>query len=468
MESLDKALLAISHGCPSGTVIRDPDVLSAYSIDESETTPIEPAAVVRVNNTAQVAHVMKSAHAYDVPVTPRGGGTGRVGGAVPVSGGIVMSFEQMNTIKGIEADDLIAIVEPGVVTGVLHDEVAAQNLFYPPDPNSLKTCEIGGNLATNAGGPRSLKYGVTKEYVLGMEAVLADGTVLNIGKQTVKGVTGYDLTSLVVGSEGTLAIVTEATLKLIPSPERVATLLVFLESPQKVSLSLRGLTSLGIVPRCVELLDSKALSAVKAEAGVTIPEGAGAMLLVEIDGDASAIDRELERCGNALVNAGALEVLVAQKAGERDRLWSARRELSRTLRKQSNNKLSEDIVVPRTRIADLLSRCDELSDEHEIAMPTYGHAGDGNLHVNFLWDTDDERPKVDKAIKQLFEAVLQMNGTLSGEHGIGVLKAPYLPMEQSPALIALQQRIKNVFDPRGVLNPGKIFPADAKRFHGAC
>ena len=468
MSAIDKALIDIERRCSSGAIVRDPDVLQGYANDESETPPCTPAAVVRVGTTDQVAAVMKSAHAHGVAVTPRAGGTGRVGGAVPVAGGIVMAFEKMNRIKGIDRDNLTATTEPGAITGELHAAARDQGLMYGPDPNSLDTCAIGGNIATNAGGPRAFKYGVTRQHVLSLQVVLADGTVLQLGAQTLKGVTGYDLTSLVVGSEGTLAIVTEATLRLLPAPQGIATLLVFLQSAHDVTTQLLELTAIGIVPSCIELLDTQALNAVKDEAGVAVPDDAQAMLLIEICGDDLTLDADLELCGNALSDAGALEIFVAQKSGERERLWSARRELSRTLRKKAANKLAEDVVVPRTRIADLLARCDEISDEHELRMPTYGHAGDGNLHVNFLWDDPSQRPHVDAAIEELFKSVLSMRGTLSGEHGIGILKAPYLPMEQSPELIALQQKIKDTFDPTHILNPGKIFPGDARKFHGPC
>ncbi len=468
MSSLDSALLAIERACGSGSVIRDEPLLEGYGGDESETTPCVPEAVVRASNTQQVSEVMRAAFEHGVPVTPRGGGTGRVGGAVPVPGGIVLTFDRMGAIKHIDRNELTTRVQPGVITGNLKRAVEDEHLYYPPDPNSRDSCAIGGNLATNAGGPRAFKYGVTREYVLGMEVVLADGTVLELGHETKKGVTGYDLTALMVGSEGTLGIVTEATLRLIPKPEATVTLLACFPSLDNVAPAVRALLSQGHVPSCIELLDAEAIRIVRPEAGLTIPDETKAILLLELDGDADRLDGDLEVCGNALTDVGAIEVLVAQNSGERERLWASRRELSYSLRRQAKNKLSEDVVVPRTKMADLLQTCTELSEENRLIIPTYGHAGDGNLHVNFLWDDPDQKRIVDKAVRRLFERVIELKGTLSGEHGIGVLKAPYLPMEQSPALIDLQQRIKSVFDPKHILNPGKIFPTDAKRFHGAC
>ncbi|NOY90462.1 MAG: FAD-binding protein [Deltaproteobacteria bacterium] len=465
MSALSRALLEID-AVRSGAVITDRDVLEGYASDESEVTPRVPDALVRARTTAEVAATLRAASAHGVFVTPRASGTGRVGGAVAVQGGIVLSLEGMHEIRGIERVDLLAVVEPGVVTGQLHEAVEARGLFYPPDPNSLATCTLGGNIAAGAGGPRAFKYGVTRDHVLGLELVTGDGTILKLGKRTPKGVTGYDLTALMVGSEGTLGVVTEATLRLRSKPPEVATLLVFLADLEQIQAAIALAISSNITPRCVEMVDAIALELMRRDAGVALPEGARAMLLIELDGQGAALERDVERLGGALDDAGALEVLVAQKAGERERLWAARRELSRTLRKSANFKLSEDVVVPRSRMAELLQLCGRLAEERGIQMPTYGHAGDGNLHVNLLWDDESQRPQVDSAIRALFEAVVEMGGTLSGEHGIGALKAPYLELEQSAELIATQRRVKQVFDPKGILNPGKIFPA--RRGHGAC
>jgi len=468
MASLDSALIAIERACGSGSVVRDPSLLEGYAQDESEAEPCMPEAVVRASSTADVSAVMKAAYAHEVPVTPRGGGTGRVGGAVPVPGGIVLAFEKMNAIKGIDKSELTTTAQPGVITGELKRVTEEEQLFYPPDPNSRDSCAVGGNIAANAGGPRAFKYGVTREYVMGMDVVLADGTILKLGRQTKKGVTGYDLTALMVGSEGTLGIVTETTLRLIPKPEATVTALACFSSLDEVAPVVSALLAQGQLPACIELLDEEAIRIVRPEAGLTIPNETKAMLLIELDGEEAKLETELERTGNILFDLDALEVLVAQHSGERERLWASRRELSHSLKRQAKNKLSEDVVVPRTKMADLLGYCAQLADQHQLVIPTYGHAGDGNLHVNFLWNDPDEKARVDKAIEALFQRVIDLRGTLSGEHGIGVLKAPYLPMEQSPELIALQQKIKDVFDPKHILNPGKIFPADAKRFHGAC
>lgn len=468
MSGLDQALIAIDRGLGSGSVITDADVLRAFSIDESETTPRMPDAAVRVRSSADVACVMRAASAHAVPVTPRGGGTGRTGGSVPVAGGIVLSFDRMAGVKDIERDNLIVVVEPGLITGKLHEAVEAEGLFYAPDPNSLTGCVLGGNVAENAGGPRTLRYGPTRDWVLGLEMVTAEGQILRLGKRTPKGVTGYDLTSLVVGSEGTLGVVTEVTLKLVPKPEAVATLLALLPDLPSAGRAITTILRGGLLPRCLELLDEQTLAVVRPDAALPLDARARALLLLELDGDAGALDAQTERAGNALLEAGAFDVLVARHGGERDRLWSARRELTRSLRKLAKFKLSEDVVVPRNRIPDLIDACARISEANGIVMPSYGHAGDGNIHVNFLWNDASERPRVDRAIEALFRETIALGGTLSGEHGIGVLKAPFLPLEQSPELIALQERVKAVFDPKGILNPGKIFPSHVRRFHGAC
>lgn len=465
MHDVELALARMARSLPSDAIVTDRDVREAYAIDESEAPPCVPEAVIRAASTREVAAVLEAAQAHRVPVTPRAGGTGRVGGAVPCAGGVVLVMEKLAAVRHLDREEMIAVVEPGVVTGALHTLVEAEGLFYPPDPNSLASCCLGGNVACNAGGPRAFKYGVTRDYVRGLEAVLADGRALSLGRRTKKGVTGYDLTGLVVGSEGTLAVVTEITLGLVPLPQSVATLLVMLPDESAVGAAVTRVLREQVVPRCVELLDRVALGLVERAAGLDVPAGVKALLLIEIDGDEVTVARDVERLGNALLDEGAAEVLVAQKAGERDRLWAARRELSRTLRASARFKLSEDVVVPRTRIAELLATARALSERHGIVMPTYGHAGDGNLHVNFLWDSEDQRPAVDRAIEALFVETIRLGGTLSGEHGIGLLKAPYLHLEQSDALVDAQVAIKRTLDPVGILNPGKIFGA---RTHTAC
>lgn len=463
---LARALIEIDQGLTSDQVLTDRDVCSAYARDESEVEPRTPDAVVRVRSSEDVACVMRACSRHNVFVTPRAGGTGRTGGAVPVQGGIVMAFEAMNQIDEIHREDMVTVVGPGVVLGALHSAVEAEGLFYGPDPNSLASCALGGNLAENAGGPRAFKYGVTRDWTLGLEVVTADGTQLSLGKRTVKGVTGYDLAALMVGSEGTLALITRATLKLLPKPEAVVTLFALLPDVQAAGAAVTSLLARGLIPRCLELMDGHTLALVRPRVALTIPSAAQAALLVELDGSLSECENGLERAGNVMLEAGALDVLVARHGGEREKLWAARRELSRALRASAPYKLAEDVVVPRSQIPALLSFVAETSRAHNIAMPTYGHAGDGNLHVNFLWHDRSEEPSVKAAIEATFRKVVALRGTLTGEHGVGVLKAPYLALEQSPQLIDWQQRVKATFDPKGILNPGKIFPG--AQGHGSC
>lgn len=453
---VDKALLLIDKAVGESKVLTSPEACGPYARDESEVEGHVPGAVVLASNARDVAAVLACAREAGVPVTPRSGGTGRTGGAVPVRGGIVLSTLPMGAIKEIDLVDRVAVVEPGVILSTLHHEVESLGMFYPPDPNSMDSCALGGNIAENAGGPRAFKYGVTRDYVLGVEAATMDGRLLRAGRRTVKGVVGYDMTALLVGSEGTLAVVTEATLRLIRKPERVFTALALFANVRAAGRAVADLVGLGVVPRCLELMDGGALQAIRMQ-GVGIDAAAHAMLLIEVDGDERVCEADLEKVGEACVTSGALEVLVAQDASQRDRLWAARRELSPAVRKLSRNKLAEDVVVPSARIPLLLEKVERVSIELGVRMVTYGHAGDGNIHVNFLWDEDEELPRVKAALERMFREVLALRGTLSGEHGVGVLKAPYLGMELAEEMISLQRRLKSVFDDAGLLNPGKVF-----------
>lgn len=445
-------------------VITSPDGCASYAGDESDQEPVVPDAVVLAANATDIERALAAASEAEVPIVPRAAGSGKSGGCVPVSGGIVLVTLGMNAIKEIDRDELVAVVEPGVILADFHAAVEAEGLFYPPDPNSLAICALGGNLAENAGGPRAFKYGVTREYVLGVEAVLMSGTRIRAGRRTVKGVTGYDITSLLVGSEGTLGVFTEATLQLIPKPAGVATLLGLFETVTDAGRAVSAIIAAGLVPRCLELMDAGALSAVRTR-GVSVDDRAGAMLLIEVDGDVATTEAAMERIGEACVAARAIDVLAAQDASQQARLWAARRALSPATRAMARYKISEDVVVPRMRLPDLLAEIDRISEATNIRMLSYGHAGDGNLHVNFLWDDPDAWERVERGLERLFRAVVSMRGTLTGEHGVGTSKAEYLPLEQSSELIQLQRDIKRVFDPKNLLNPNKIFP---RRGHGVC
>lgn len=454
---IQRALILLERVLP-GRVLTDPASCEPYASDASEARGQIPFAVVRAETTEQIALALEAAHIAEVPVTPRAGGTGRAGGAVPVGGGIVLSTLGANKVKDIDRAEQVAVVEPGLLLCDLHSAVEAEGLFYPPDPNSLTACALAGNVACNAGGPRAFKYGVTGQYVLGIDTVLMGGDRCFVGRRTLKGVTGYDVTSLLVGSEGTLAVFGDITLRLIPKPDSVVTLLALFRDADTACRATNSIVSAGIRPRCMELLDAATLGAVRA-AGNPISDAAQAMLIIEVDGSETECERAAARIGDVCEEVGVLDVLVAQDAAQRDRLWTARREMSPAVRRMAKNKLSEDVVVPRRHIGELLKRVNQISEREGIQGLCYGHAGDGNLHVNFLWNEPDEERKVGRAVEQLFRDVVQLGGTLTGEHGVGVTKAPYLHLEQSRSLIALQRTLKRSFDPKGLLNPGKIFPS---------
>ncbi|HVW28372.1 MAG TPA: FAD-linked oxidase C-terminal domain-containing protein [Polyangiaceae bacterium] len=460
----DRARRLLERALGPSKVLTDPDACERYAKDDSDAEARVPCAVALAESPDDIAGALAAARDAGVPITPRAAGTGRTGGATTVAGGIVLSVVGMNRVVEIDRRERVAVVEPGVVLADLHRAVEAEGLFYPPDPNSLAACMLGGNLAENAGGPRAFKYGVTSDYVLGLEAFLVGGQRIFSGRRTMKGVTGYDVTSLLVGSEGTLAVFGAATLRLVPLPEAVTTLLALFDGSARAMQAVSELVAAGLTPRCVEFLDDSTLDALRA-AGNAIPAQARALLIIELDGDERACEAQTERLAGALADVAALDLVVARDGAQRETLWSARREMSRAVRRLAKKKLSEDVVVPRRRLGELLERTVRQSERSGVRSLAYGHAGDGNLHVNFLWNDDSERPKVEESIEQLFRDVVQLGGTLSGEHGIGVTKAPYLGLEQSQELMLLQRDLKRTFDPQGLLNPGKIFP---KAGHRAC
>ncbi len=460
----DRARQLLERALGPSKVLTEPEACERFAADESEAEGRVPDAVVLAESPEDVLAALAVARDANVPITPRAAGTGRTGGATPVVGGIVLSVMGMNRIVEIDRRERVAVVEPGVVLADLHRAVEAEGLFYPPDPNSLASCALGGNLAENAGGPRAFKYGVTSDYVLGVEAFLMGGQRIFSGKRTVKGVTGYDVTSLLVGSEGTLAVLGAATLRLVPLPESVTTLLGLFDGSPSAMRAVGEIIAAGLTPRCIEFLDDSTLEALRT-AGNALPPAARALLIIEVDGDEHACEAQTERIAGALSDVSALDLVVAREGAQRESLWSARREMSRAVRRLAKNKLAEDVVVPRQRLGELLECTAAQSSRSGVRSLSYGHAGDGNLHVNFLWNEDDERPKVEQSIEQLFRDVVRLGGTLSGEHGIGVLKAPYLSIEQSNELILLQRDVKRAFDPQGLLNPGKIFPSTG---HRAC
>jgi glycolate oxidase len=442
-------------------VIRGGEALEPFGRDESRLGVFPPDAAVLCRTRAEVELVLRFASAHRIPVTPRGAGSGMTGGALPVRGGIVLSTEAMKRIVAIDADDRIAVVEPGVINGDLQAAVESQGLFYPPDPASLGFCSLGGNVAENAGGPRAFKYGVTRDWTLGLDVTLMGGESLRLGRRTPKGVTGYDLTALFVGSEGTFGVTTEITLRLIGKPEAVGTLIAVMPDAVSAGRAVSAVIRSGFRPRALELLDRASLDHVRPVAAFTFPADAGAVVLIELDGEPEAMEAGILRCGAVCEDQGAREVIIARDEADRERLWQTRRLCSRALRDAHAFKISEDIVVPPGSIAEMLRRVDVIGARHDLLMATFGHAGDGNLHVNVLTDEEARAPavaaRIDAALGDIFRDTLDLKGTLSGEHGIGIAKAKYMAWEQSAEVIGWQKRLKRLWDPDELLNPGKIF-----------
>jgi glycolate oxidase len=436
-------------------VSTSPEMLVAYSYDATQRESL-PWAVVRPAASREIADIVKLANRERFPVVPRGAGSGMSGGSVPVQGGVVLSLERMNHILEIDDENFIAVVEPGVITGDLQREVESRGLFYPPDPASRKFCTLGGNVAECAGGLRAVKYGVTKDYVLGMEIVLPTGEIITTGARTAKSVAGYDLTKLMVGSEGTLGIATRITLKLLPLPETVLTLAVFFSELSVAAKTASAIMVSGIIPRALEIVDQAALRAVEGYLKEDVSHGAAAMLLVEVDGPAETAAREADRIAEIVISSGAERVQRAVSDADREQLWKARRAISPALYTIKPRKLNEDIVVPRSRIAESLQEISAIAERHGLLIVNFGHAGDGNIHTNIMFD-DADLTKAETAVKEIFAATLRLGGSITGEHGIGLSKAAYLPMELGPDAIAAMKRIKNALDPNAVLNPGKIF-----------
>jgi glycolate dehydrogenase FAD-linked subunit len=431
-----------------------------YAHDESGTGEFPPHAAVQARDAADVQRVLAYSRRKRIPVVPRGAGSGKSGGALADRGGIVLSLEKLDRIVEVSRADMVCVVEPGVILEKLQQAVESEGLFYPPDPNSQAMCSIGGNLAHNAGGPRALKYGVTRDYVLGLQAVLPTGELIRTGHRSWKGVAGYDLTQLLVGSEGTLAVIVQATLKLIPLPRSVATLLAFFPDEDKAALAVQKIFGAGLLPRACELLDGPTMRAVSPRAPFKFPEGVGGALIVEHDGHGDAVFEELARSGEMCTEAGAGEVVAAQDEAQRRKIWETRRMISVALTTIRPHKISEDVAVPRGELIRMIGRVREIGAGYGLPTACYGHAGDGNLHVNLLFESAEEREKGHAAVADVLQAAIDLGGTITGEHGVGLAKRAFLGREQKPEVIALQRRIKQAFDPDDLLNPGKIFPQE--------
>ncbi len=429
-----------------------------YSYD-ARTEGAIPDLVAFPSSAKEVSSILILANKYLLPVIPRGQGTGLTGGSIPVAGGIVLPFTRMNKILEIDTENLIAVVEPGVITFELQQEVARYGLFYPPDPASYKYSSIGGNAAECAGGPNSLKYGVTRDYVLGLEVVKPTGEIINTGVRTMKGVVGYDLTRLFVGSEGTLGVITKIILKLIPLPESKATILALFQEVEEAAEAVSAIIAAKIVPSTIEFMDKASITCSEQANPMGLPEGIGGLLLIEVDGDKESIKIQAEKIKKVIYEKNAIRCDLTEDPKEADRLWQARRTLSQATYNLNPVKIAEDVVVPRSNIPQLIRALEEIGKRFGIPILSFGHAGDGNFHVSIMIkDTPEDRAKAEEAVHVIFEETIRLGGTLSGEHGIGTSKSAYISMELSPETIDTMKSIKRLFDPNNIMNPGKIFP----------
>ncbi|KAB2335197.1 glycolate oxidase subunit GlcD [Bacillus mesophilum] len=436
-----------------------------YSYDATPNFQAMPDAVVKPRNTGEVSEIMKICNEYAIPIVPRGSGTNLCAGTCPKEGGLVLLFTHMREILEIDEDNLTMTVQPGVITQDLIQKAEEKGFFYPPDPSSMKISTIGGNINENSGGLRGLKYGVTRDYVLGLEAVLANGDIIRTGGKLAKDVAGYDLTRLLVGSEGTLAIITEATLKLIPMPETKKTILALYHDMEAAARSVSKIISAKIIPATLEFLDRPTLKVVEDFAQIGLPTDVEAVLLIEQDGPKEVVERDILNIAKICEDEMAISVQVAQTEAEAEALRTARRAALSALARLSPTTILEDATVPRSEIANMVKAINEIALKHDVTICTFGHAGDGNLHPTCTTDArnKDEMERVEKAFEDIFIKAIELGGTITGEHGVGIMKAPYLELKLKSEGIAAMQAIKSGLDPNNILNPGKMFAKDNRK-----
>ena len=440
-------------------VFSDKAHLIAYSYDATRTR-YEPDAVVFPRHEEDVSAILKYCNEHSVVITPRGAGSGFTGGALPTNGGILLGMEKhLNKILEIDFENMVAVVQPGVVNMDLQKAAQKVGLFYPPDPASEEYSSIGGNVSENAGGMRAAKYGITKDYVMALRAVRPNGDIIRAGKRTIKDVAGYNIAGILIASEGTLAVITEITLKLLPQPKfNKAYMGIFPSVENAMNAVFKSLAS-GANPVAMEFLDSLVVQALKEKLGVELPEDAGALLIGDVDGNVSQeVDFQLKILEESFKENGAQDFVIAENGKQRDKLWYARRNASPSITIFGSKKLNEDISVPRSMLPEALKRIYEIGDKYGFKVPCFGHAGDGNIHVNVMVDgsNEEELAKGHEAIEEIFELVVAMGGTLSGEHGIGTSKAPFMSIAFNDAELKLFRDIKQAFDPNNILNPGKM------------
>ncbi len=456
--SKPEVIAALKAIVGDANVVVEPEKVEPYGADAVK-EKFPPEAVVFPETTSHVSEILKLANEHVFPVTARGGGVGYTGGAVPVDGGIVVGTDRMNRIIEISEENLYAVCQPGIRTIEIQEAVAKHGLIFPPDPASYKDSFIGGNIAENAGGMRTPKYGVTKHSVLGLEFVTATGEVIRTGGKTVKNVVGFDLTGLMCGSEGMLGIITEATLRLLPMPAATSTVRASFRNMEEACDVLTKFTPVGLLPMAMEVIDRNCIGAIEENFAFGFAKEANAILLVAVDGEKEQVERDSKLVEKILGENGGFDILRSNNEEEENKLWDARRAISPSLMKYSNLKINEDVVVPRSRVPELISRIEEIGRKHETFVANFGHAGDGNIHVNFMCDRDKPETieRAREAVKETFALSVELGGTISGEHGIGYVKASYLDMALDPATLEVMKGIKKLFDPKGILNPGKMF-----------
>ncbi len=460
--TLKKLCTVLKEKIGADAVITDDDIRAVYAVDETSDLEAMPDLVVRAENTAAVSEVMKACSQLGVPVVPRGAGSGVTGGALAMEGGVVLSLERMNRIIEIDRENMVAVVEPGAITGDIQRAALAEGLMYPPDPASLDICSIGGNVAENAGGPRAVKYGITRDYVLGLECVLPDGSIIETGGKMVKNVTGYNLTGIIIGSEGTLAVVTRIILRLLPAPKYTRDMLIPFASLEKAVDAVYAIISNRVIPATIEFMEQDAILLVSKflKSEMPFPE-AGAHLLIQVDGSCEEdLYRDMERIGG-VVDVDPEKIVVAESDLQRERLWKARRSIREAIHEESPVFLAEDCSVPRSQIPVFLKSLKSYLESENLSSVMFGHAGDGNVHIDILKGEMDygEWKSMLPALKgEIYRRALAVGGTITGEHGIGATRREYLPLAMNEAAIELHRRIKAAFDPQGILNPGKVFP----------
>jgi len=454
-----KQLKRLVQAAGETNVLHEPADCWAYGQDNSR-LHAPPLAVVFGTSHDQVAAVVRACNEIGLCITTRGRGTGTAGGAVPAANSIVLSMEKMVEILNIDTANRMLDTQAGVLNQTIQDAIAGSGFFWAPDPTSAAFCTVGGNIAVNSAGPRSLKYGSTRENVLHLKAVTGDGRTIHTGEYTTKGVVGYDLTRLIIGSEGTLAVVTEATLKLTPIPEAIQTMQFIYNSVDQAAEAVVSIMGSSVTPRSLEIMDQAALDLIRNEPGIDLPGSANAILIAEVDGDAGSLDGLAKKISAAASNEGLLETRHARSEEEKRAVWSARKKLSPALRRIAPNKLNEDVVVPVANLARLISGLNSLSTKFDIPIVNFGHAGNGNIHVNLLYDTQnpEQAAAARPCLDSVFELVLSLKGSLSGEHGVGIAKRDYVGQEVDSTTLALMHSIKAQFDPNNVLNPGKVLP----------